>query len=319
MTTLIVIGQMIVLFAMMAIGYFSSKKGIITDSSGAAISKLTVNVFNPMLVLSAVLGQSDSITGSTLRENLILTLLYYAIVIALSFLFLFILRPEKGTKNIYVLLTTFGNIGFTGIPVIKGIYGNEAVLYVSFYILCFNILVYTYGMFLARRSGAELNEDGAWNNQNKTSIGQTIKQILNPGVITCILSLIILFTGISLPGFVATYCDYMGNATIPLSMIMVGVSVAKADLKAYIKDIRLFVFILIKMVIVPIAAVLILRGINMDPVVEGVFVLELSMPCATIIGLMVANAGGNSEYCMKGTVITNLFSIITISIIGLFL
>ena len=78
-----------------------------------------------------------------------------------GFLLAWVLRPPKNLKSIYILMATFSNLGFMGIPVAKSLYGSEGVVYVSFYILLYNVIVYTYGMALARRAAREKSGVGS--------------------------------------------------------------------------------------------------------------------------------------------------------------
>jgi len=246
-------------------------------------------------------------------------------------------------------MTIFSNVGFMGIPVIRSIFGNGAMIYVAFYILAYNIMLYTCGMYLAKKAGEDNRnrplsylEAVAANGEKggmKTADGQQEKstesiskekrnmgffrQMINPGVIAALLAVLIFATGITLPEPVCTFCDYMGNTTIPLSMLLIGVSMAQANFKEVFGDIRIYVFVLLRMVVLPIAMIFALRGVvtayAIDPVVFGVFIIELGMPVGSIIALMTRENGGDVAYCTKGVVLSTLASIITIPLICAFL
>lgn len=156
----IIFGQMLVLMAMMLTGAFVYKKKWLGEEGSANISKLVVNVFNPLLVIGGVLGDTDAISHDKIVGNLQLVVLYYVIAIIFGILLAWVLHPPKNLKSIYVLMATFSNLGFMGIPVAKSLYGSEGVVYVSFYILLYNVIVYTYGMSLARRAALEKKRQG---------------------------------------------------------------------------------------------------------------------------------------------------------------
>ena len=67
-------------------------------------------------------------------------------------------------------------------------------------------------------------------NTPNTKQGGQWKRIFNVGVLASITAILIFMFQISVPAPVVTFFDYMGNATIPLSMILIGVSIAKADM-----------------------------------------------------------------------------------------
>lgn len=91
------------------------------------------------------------------------------------------------------------------------------------------------------------------------------------------------------------------------------------DLKSYLKDVRMYAFILLRMVAMPVIIALLMRNMGFDPVVFGVFIVELAMPIGSVIGLFAKECGADDAYCMKGTVLSTLASIITIPFVGLFL
>ena len=52
----------------------------------------------------------------------------------------------------------------------------------------------------------------------------------------------------------------MGNTTIPLSMIMIGISMAQANLREVFGDVRIYAFVAIRMVVLPILMIFALKG-----------------------------------------------------------
>lgn len=311
----IIFGQMLVLLGMMLTGTFVYKKKWLSEEGSANLSKIVVNICNPALVIAAVLGETDMINREKITANLQLVLLYYVIAIVFGLVLAWVLHPPKNLKSIYRLMATFSNLGFMGIPVARSLYGAEGVVYVAFYVLLYNLIVYTYGMALARRGGWEKTGQAP----EKTDIKTSLLRIVNPGVVAAVAALIIFAVDIKLPQPVVSFCSYVGDSTIPLSMMLIGVSIAKADLRSYLKDVRMYLFILLRMVAMPIGIALLMRNMGYDSVVFGVFIIELAMPVGSIIGLFAKECGADDAYCMKGTVLSTLASIVTIPIVGLFI
>ena len=359
MNTGVVFGQMLVLLAMMAIGFWCYKKKWITEETSGQLSKLVINVFNPVLVVNGVLGQHSSAAGDNIGFNIGFIILYFVILCIAGVLMLLILKPQEGQRNIYRLMTVFSNVGFMGIPVIRSIFGNEAMIYVAFYILAYNIMIYTYGMYLARKSGEEYRSRAVYylemfaandaRNEalKKKATGKKKKgnkkvqpeafsaskepvepksfwqQMINPGVIAALIAVIIFAADITMPEAIYSFCDYMGNTTIPLSMLLIGVSMAQANMREVFTDWRIYVFVALRMVVLPIAMIFLLgglvRSLSIAPVVFGIFIVELGMPVGSIITLMTREQGGDVVYCTKGVVLSTLASIFTIPFICSFL
>lgn len=310
----ILLEQMVVLFAMIMVGCFVYKKKWLTEEASSCFSKIVVNIFNPLLIISGVLGETGEIGLDQTIENLELVALYFIISFVSAFGVVALLHPPKNLKSIYLLLSSFSNLGFMGIPIARSLYGDEGVVYISFYIAIYNVFVYTYAIALAKRAAFEKNGT----KPPKTPFRETVRRMVNPGLIAALAAIAILAFGIKVPEPVASFCSTMGDATIPLAMIMIGLSVGKADLKSYVKDWRMYGFIIVRMLALPIAVGWLMRGLGFGQAVFGVFILELAMPAGSIIGLFAQESGADHEYCMKGTVFTTLASIVTIPIVMLF-
>ncbi|RHU93016.1 hypothetical protein DXB96_10305 [Clostridium sp. OM07-10AC] len=80
----IVLKQMVVIFLLILVGYILQKKKLVTQKDGACLSKLIVEVFNPAIIVSSVIGSSnngeENITGTVfLAAVLFLVLILLAV------------------------------------------------------------------------------------------------------------------------------------------------------------------------------------------------------------------------------------------------
>ena len=65
------------------------------------------------------------------------------------------------------------------------------MLYIAFYTLVYNVLLYTYGIYLAIKSNVD---------EGGTSVFFPIKRILNPGVVGCVIAILIFSMRTGHPG-----------------------------------------------------------------------------------------------------------------------
>ena len=126
----IIFQKLLVLFGFMFIGYLSYKKEWITDHTESQLSGLVLNIFNPALIISGVVGSSENGNWTMVLINLLLAVILFAILIFISPLFVRILRIPKNERNIYSVMLIFSNLGFMGIPIIEELYGKGAIIYV---------------------------------------------------------------------------------------------------------------------------------------------------------------------------------------------
>lgn len=312
MNMFVVIQQMLVLLVMMLIGYIVFRIKWLDANACGKMSKIVVNVLNPCLMINGVLGKAVNLKGDMLFQTLVLVVVYYGALILLSIPVASILRVKKKHYNLYRLMLIFSNVGFMGIPVVTSIYGKEAMLLIAFYNLGYNLLLYTYGIYLASTGGepgekAETAKDAGW------------KKLLNLGVASCLISIIIFLSGVTMPDSVCTFFDYVGNAAVPLSMILIGASVAQGGKMEFFLDRKMYVFMAVKMLAIPVAAALLMRLLPWPAMVEGVFILMLAMPVGSIVVMLAAESGADEIECTKGSILTTLLSVLTIPIVSVFL
>ena len=268
-----------------------------------------VNIFNPALVINGAITATS--TGAAdmnlVKENLMFVAIYYVVCITISYPISVLLGKDSGQKNMFQLMTIFSNVGFMGIPVVSSIYGEESIIYVTFYMLAYNLILYTLGMVIAQR------------NLPKEERKNGLSGLLNIGTICSVLAVIIYFSGFQFNGSIVAFFDYVGNATIPLSMMVIGVSVAKMPFAEVFKGVRVYAFSFITLLLIPIIASFVFRGLENNNVIFGVFILMFAMPVGSIVTMLIKEYGGDEGLCSKTTIITTLLSIITIPLVAFFI
>lgn len=324
MNVFVVIQQMLVLLVMMLVGYIVFRIGWLDGNACSRMSKIVVNVLNPCLMVYGVLGKDVHLDGSMLGQTLVLVVIYFGVLVLLSGPVASLLHVKKRHFELYRLMLIFSNVGFMGIPVISSIYGKESMLLIAFYNLGYNLLLYTYGIYLAGKSAsgkedAEAAEGALAGKDRASGSGMQWKKLINPGVASCIVAIAIFASGVAVPESVCTFFDYVGNAAVPLSMILIGASVAQGGKKEFFTDGKMYAFMAIKMLAIPIAAALLLRLLPWPAMVEGVFVLMLAMPVGSIVVMLASESGNDAIECTKGSILTTLVSVLTIPVVSAFL
>ena len=293
MNFFVVLQQMLALFAMIFIGFYAYKVHWVTQDTSDRLSKLLVNILNPALLINGVLDKTVVAKKDLLLENLFYIFLYFVLLIGLSFPIAKVLRVGK-MENRYQLMLIFSNVGFMGIPVLRSIFGNGCVIYITF----------------AQRSLPKEERKNA------------VKEMINPGTVSAVFAILIFVFHPNIPQGAVTFFNYVGNAVIPFSMIIIGISIAQMPWKEIFGHVKLYIFSAIKLLVIPILCAILLRPLKRDTMLFVIFILMLAMPSGSIIAMIVREYGGKTEeedICSKGVLMTTLFSIITIPIVVLFL
>lgn len=309
---MLLLQQMIVLFILMGVGFVCYRLGMITDEVSKKLSAIVVNIANPALVLTGCMGEGK-IQGKELLLTSVIIVLVYGSLALLAGLIPPLLRVEPESRGTYKAMTIFSNIGFMGFPVVAALYGNSALLYAALFMIPYNILIYTFGISaMSVKAGTDTEKAG-----RRDSF--SVSRILNVGVIACIVTVVIYLSGIQVPEFVRLTVTHLSNLTAPLSMMVIGASLAKINMKMLFTDVRLLLFSAIKLLVVPVAGVLLIRQFVDNEIVCGVCMVMLATPVGSMTAMLAQQYDGDYEMASKGVALTTILSVATMPIVSLIL
>lgn len=297
-SSLIVLQQMAVIAILVGIGFFLQKRSVLGEKGDKILSKIVVDICNPALVVSTILSGNISVTHQDFLKGLVIGAALYASFCLLGLIIPRILRLPKDERRFYNLMTIYTNVGFLGIPVAKAVLPEDAIVYVIICNVAYSVLFYTHGILVI--SGAK----------------EKIKPImlLNPGVLMSLLALVIFWFDLNFPPILENSFNYIGNPTVFLSMVLLGTAVAKSDLIRDIKDARLWIFILIRMILVPLMVVFALRMLGAPDVMVKTFCLMSAVPVGNLPLIQAQKTGQRTDILSKGIIVTTVFSFISITL-----
>lgn len=297
---MVLLQQMGILFVYMMIGYVACKKEYFDQEFGKKLSWLVVNVANPMLAISAVVNNEEQIAKKDFYVTVLLAICFYAFFLILAQILPRLIGVQNSDIDVYKMMTTFNNIGFMGFPVIAAAYGNGALIYAVPFSIMFNILCYTWGIQTLCGGG----EKGNW------------KRIINIGTISGIISIVLFFMQIPVPKMICSLSAGLSNLTGPLSMLVIGISIAAMELKDLFTDVKLLKFALIKLLAVPVAAMLLVCQVIDNRLICEVFLVMMATPAASMCAMLSQQYGEDYELAAKGVALTTILSVVTMPIVS---
>lgn len=300
---MILLKQMLVLFILMLVGICCRKCGIFNDESNKRISALVLNVANPALVLSSGINQESVIGGMEFVKTFVLAWAMFGVLMLIAYFIPMLLKAEASEYGIYRTMTIFSNVGFMGFPVIAALFGTLALLYASLFLIPFNVLIYTYGISVMKGE--------------KT--GFQLRKILNVGVVSCVITLFIYLTKLPIPIVIENAVDSISGLAAPLSMMIIGDSLTKVNLKKLFCNARMLVFSGIKLLVIPLAGVSVIKLLGLNPMLTGVCMVMLSTPVGSMNAMLAQQYGGDYELASQGVTITTLLAVVTMPLVSFLL
>ncbi len=191
-----------------------------------------------------------------------------------------------------------------GLPIISAAYGEEAVLYGALFQFPYNFLMYSYGI-------------AAMRGENPFKNPESLKRVLNIGVISSLLAIVIYVSGIHMPSPVSIAARHLSNLAAPLSMMVISQSMIHLKPKDMFGDIRLLVFSLIKLIAIPIIGMFVLRLFIQDQMILNVCYIMLATPIGSMTVMVAQQYGGNYPLASKGVALSTVISVFTIPLVAL--
>ncbi len=298
----IVATQMIIIFLFMIIGYVLTQKGKFSQTTASDMSFLIINICCPAMMLSGVLTD-QSITPQHLIQMGIVVVLAYAFLILFAILIGSLLRVKKDQRKHYKLMTVFGNIGFIGYPVINAVIGSGGMPYAALFNLGFNLLVFTYGIIVLNQNTEGEKQKLQW------------KKLINVGTISGVVAILALIFKPTVPTAVLNCLDYLGSIMTFMTVAIIGHTLAFIPLKQVFREKRIYLFVLLRSVLVPIAVGFVMKQFVHDETMINVTMLLMAMPVANMPLMLAQQAGQETETLTKGIVLSTTLSIITITLV----
>ena len=143
-----------------------------------------------------------------------------------------------------------------------------------------------------------------------------LRRMVNPGVLAAALAMLIYLCGIPVPRLAVEFFSMIGETTIPLSMLVIGVALSFLDLRELFTEPRIYLFAAVRLLVLPIVTCLVLRLFIRDNLLIAVVALIQAMPSGTLNQVLSTEYGGNSRLAAKGVFFSTLCCIVTIPFVA---
>jgi len=186
-----------------------------------------------------------------------------ALVLSLSRL----LRWERATTGCLLLLIPLGNTSFLGIPMVRAFFGEQAIPYALLYDQLGSFLALaTYGSLILAFYGT---------GESRPNLERVVKKVLSfPPLLALVLAFIL--KAFPYPPLAVNLLTILSSTLVPLVMIAVGFQLTLQLDKKVVS--QLSIGLSIKLIIAPITALLVCKGVGLEGEAVQVAIFEAGMP-----------------------------------------
>ena len=294
---LLLLQQIISLFLIMALGFLLVKLRLLKGSDSKPLSVLSIYLIVPCVIIKSFqIELTQRVLGGFLLAVAAAVLVHFCLL-GVSFL----LGRFAGLDAVERASVVYSNAGNLIIPLVTAILGEEWVIYASAFICVQQVFIWTHGQaLLSGQRGMN------WK-----------KLVTNMNLISIVVGLALMLLGIRLPDILLSSVNGLASTIGPVSMIMLGMLLADADLKKIVSDRRVYLVAALRLIATPMLMLAVLKLLSAFwQIPDGKTVLYVSFmammtPAATMVTQLSQLHDVRPAYASAINVMTTLLCIVT--------
>lgn len=266
--------QIITLYLLMVVGYVLGKTKLLDDRGSVSMSTLVMYVVSPCMLVVAFQRPLERDTLHAFGTVILVALLLHVLFIAAACLF--VRDGDLPRQRALRFATVFTNSGFMGYPLMTALLGSIGVFYGSAYVIVFTFLSWTWGVYTLTGDRSQL---------------KLRPLLLNPGVISITLAMVLYLLQIELPQLLMTPINYLADLNTPLPMLVVGYQLSHADFRAALRGRASWVTLGLRLVALPLASLGLCLLLRVPHDLTLVLLIAASAPPAALLSMFSAKFG----------------------------
>lgn len=285
----------------MTVGYYIARIKVANEENFKMLADLIILFAAPALIFYSMYS---TYTPQLLKTAYMVPFIgasipFLTMITTVCIFKLFKIPHEK--KNVFYAISSFSNTVFLGLPINLSIFGEKSIPIVILYDLGHTTLFWTLGMWVL-------------SNEKSFDI-KGFKKLINPPFVALIISFLVTLSGFKIPDFILKSSQMIGNITVPLAMMFIGMNMAYINVKEDKAGHFIYISAIIKLILSPAIAFLILSLLNLPPDIKKILVLEAAMPTMLNTAIVARQLSEKNGFASAGVFIMNLMAFLSIPIV----
>lgn len=290
----IIINQILIMGLIMLVGYILRKQGYFNEEVTEGLSKFSLRIIVPLTIIEAFI---QPFSMQLLKEMFTIGL----ITVIFTFITIFVCNIlYKDNRGVEKFATVFTNRGFIGIPIVRALFGSEAISLLTPIIFIGHVFMWTYGINLMSEDKKRLD----------------LKTVfLNPNSIGLWIGLFIFIMPITLPNFVVSSIDSLTAINTPIAMIILGVYLANENIKQVFTNKMGYYVAIVRLIIIPLICLIFIKFMPIDLMAKQIFVISMAVPSAANTAMFSQLTGQNPSYGAQLVSLNTVLSALSLPLI----
>ena len=303
------ITSIIPIIAIIVLGYILQVKGWFGDAFGPNLSRLIMNVALPASIFVSVMKYLTLDKLISLSGGLLYTFVAFILGYIVAYIAVVVFKVRPGRRGTMINTFVNANTIFIGLPLNVALLGDQALPYFLIYYITNTISTWTLGVYLMTSDSKS--------GQSKETTKFDWKKLLPAPLVGFLAALLFLILRISIPDFVTNTLTYVGNIVTPLSLIYIGIVLAKAGLNTIAFDKDTIVTLVGRFILAPLIMLLVLKFFapNMATAEFKTFMIQSATPALAVLPILANQGKGDVEFSTNVVTLSTVLFIIVIPIL----
>ena len=260
------------------------------------LSRVTLHVLAPCMIFD-VLVTSNVSAGELVR----LTLLALGTTLGMgliAWLLTRALRLDRVMTSAFMVVVMFANGGNYGLPLTLFVFGQEALACATIYFVVGVILTYTVGIFLA--------------SSGRRSLGEALLSVLRiPSIYAAAAAVVVILTGVATPSFLMRPIKLLGDAAIPVMILVLGMQLERAVKPDGLRLVGLAVGL--RLVVSALLGLLLAQFLGLSGTARQAGVLQSAMPVAVVTTILAVEFEVEPAFVTSVVFLSTILSPLTLT------
>lgn len=295
--------QNAILIVYLLVGLALTHWGQLNKNNLTNLSMLLTDALLPCAILSSFLTDYSREKMRLVFVTFILSFVLMLLVMTTSYLITRLFRIKGKLAKVWIGCCSFSNILFIGIPIIKPLFGSHGLIALVTFNTVSNLFFFSAGVKIY-----SLNSKIKWKDFIKT-----------PAIWGAFIGFALFALQVKLPGILSVPITALGDMTAPISMIINGALVYGTPILSLLRQKKNFLFVFVRLVVMPFAVILIMMPFIHNPVLRGIFILMGGMPSGAINSVFADLYTGEGQVAAQYIILSTILSMGTLPLLTFFM
>jgi len=260
------------------------------------LSRVTLYVLTPCLLFDVLV--TSNVSADEFGR---LTLLALGTILGIGLIAWLVtraLRLDRAMTSAFMVVVMFANGGNYGLPLTLFVFGQEALARATIYFVVSIVLTYTIGIFLA--------------SSGRRSLGEALLSVLRiPSIYASAAAIVVIFTGVATPSLLMRPIKLLGDAAIPVMILVLGMQLERAVKPARLRLVGLAVGL--RLIVSALLGLLLAQFLGLGGAARQAGVLQSAMPVAVVTTILAVEFEVEPAFVTSVVFLSTILSPLTLT------